>query len=84
MVAFKAHRVIVVVIASRRAVIAEQGRNRLAAVCCVGQQADSLFIGLVGHHVGRGEVAIMAAQAEQECRQLPAAAGDEAVGRTST
>ena len=56
---------VVGVIASRRAVIAEQGWNGFVAVCGIGQQADRLFIRLAGHHVVLGDVAVMAAQAEQ-------------------
>ena len=75
-VGIHAHRVIVGVIASRSAVIAKQGWNRLVPVRGVGQQANLLFVRLIGHHVGSGKVAIVAAQAEQDAADFSAAAGD--------
>ncbi len=71
-----AHRVIVGVVVGRGAIIAEQGGNRLSSIGGIRQQADSLFVGLIRHHVGSGDVAIMAAEAEQDSADFSAAAGD--------
>src|SRR5271165_539853 len=71
-----AHRVIVGVVAGRCAVVSEQGRNRLGAVGRIRQKADLLFVRLVGHHVFLGDVAVMAAQAEQDAADFLATRGN--------
>src|SRR5208282_5549340 len=70
------HRVIVSVVAGRRAVIAEQGRNLSSSVRGVGQKADLLFIRLVDHHIAGRNVAVMATEAEQDAADFLRAGGD--------
>src|ERR1019366_5687202 len=64
------------VIARGGAIIAEQGRNRLSSVSGIRQQANRLLVRFVGHHVGLGDLAVVAAQAEQNAANFLAPAGD--------
>ncbi len=70
-----AHRVIVLVVVDSRAIVAEQRWNWLRAISSVGQKANLLFVRLVGHHVLRSDVAIMAAEAEHDSAHVRTARG---------
>src|SRR6202035_4596725 len=75
-VGIHAYRVIVGVIAGRGSVVSEQGWDRSIAVSGVGQQANRLLVRLAGHHVRIGDVAIMAAEAEQDAADFSGASRD--------
>ena len=68
------HRVIVVVVSCRGSVVAEQGRDFPCAVGSIGQQANALFIRLVLHHVRGGDVAVVAAEAQENSANFLASA----------
>src|SRR5579862_8398422 len=61
----RSHWVVVRIISSAGAIVAEQRRDWVGAVGRIRQKTNSLLIRYVGHHVRWCQVAIMAAEAEK-------------------